>query len=79
MRIVSLYSVGLVERMIAGDIVHNIRVVDRRSTVLMRHRQWGILEKVVLEFMYHWIKGRQITKSLLSRWTVRFMIKLFLF
>lgn len=47
----SLYNVGLAAKIIAGEIVHNIRVVDRKSTVLRRHKQWETLDKVFLRFM----------------------------
>jgi len=32
-----LYSVGIVAKFIVGEIVHNIRVVDQRYTVLNKH------------------------------------------
>jgi len=48
------YSIGLVGKIIVGDIVHNIRMVDRRSTVLRKRRWWGgMLDKVFLLFMQH--------------------------
>ena len=34
----NLCGVGLVEEIIIGDIVHNIRVVECRSTVIRRHK-----------------------------------------
>jgi len=34
----SIYSVGLVARIIAGKISYNIRVADHRFTVLRRHK-----------------------------------------
>jgi len=50
-QVVILCSVGLVEESIVGDIFHNIRVVDHRSMVCMRHRQWEMLDRVLLRFM----------------------------
>eukprot|EP00253_Pinus_taeda_P034505 PITA_34505 len=64
----SLYNVGHMERIIVGEIVHNIRVAYRKSIVLKRCKQWGMLDRVFLRFMQHWIIGRWITKHLLSRW-----------
>lgn len=34
----SLYSVGLVERIIIGEIVHRMRVEDHRFIMLRRHK-----------------------------------------
>lgn len=39
-------SFGLVEESIAKEIVHSIRVIDRRSIVQRKRRQWGMLDKV---------------------------------
>ena len=39
----SLYSFGLRARIIVGEISHNIRVVDRRSTMPRWHKQWKML------------------------------------
>lgn len=75
----SLCSVGLVARIITGDIFHKIKVVNLKFIVLKRHRQLGILGKIFLQFMQHWIIGRLIIKHLLSRWKVGFFIKLFIF
>ena len=72
-------SVGLVEESITGEVFHNMRVVDFMSIVRRRHKQWGMLEKVFLEFMQHQITRRKIARHLLSRWMVIFVIKLFLF
>lgn len=66
---VGLYNVGLMARIIAGEII----------IVLKRHRQWGIFDRIFLVFMQHWIIGRLIIRHILSRWKISFVIKLFLF
>jgi len=75
----SLYSVGPMENIIAEDIIHNIKMADRRFTMLMMHRQWGMLGRIFHGFMQCWIIGRCSTSHLLLRWNVSFVINLFLF
>jgi len=48
MNVGSFYNVGLVVKIIAGEIVHNIKVVDSRSTMFRRHKQWEMLGRVFL-------------------------------
>eukprot|EP00253_Pinus_taeda_P027918 PITA_27918 len=67
----SLCSVGLVEESIIGEIIHNIRVVDRKYIVLRRHKQWEMLGRVFLGSTQCWITDKQITRHLLSRWMVQ--------
>jgi len=43
----SPYNVRLVEERIARDILHNIRVVDRISTMHRRHIWWGMLDIIL--------------------------------
>lgn len=51
MLVESLYSVGLVAKIIKGEIFPIIRVVYHRSTVLKTHRQWEMLGRVFLGSM----------------------------
>jgi len=73
------YSVGLVAIIITREIIHIIRVVDYRFTLLRRHRQLAMLDKLFLGLMRHWIIGRLIIRNLLSIWKVSFVIKFFIF
>jgi len=50
-KIEHLCGVRLVEERIIGDIVHNIRVVYLRSTVLRRHKKWKMFDIVFLGSM----------------------------
>ena len=75
----SLYNFGLVAKIIVGEIVHRIKVVYLRYTV---HRRNKLLETLVRVFhvsMQHWITNRWRIRHLSLRWTVSFVIKLFLF
>jgi len=68
-----------VERIIKGDIVHKIRVVDRRYTVRRRHILLGMLVRLFHVFMQHWITNKHIISHLSLRWMVTFVIRLFIF
>ena len=70
---------GYVARIISIWIARHIRVVGLKSAVIMGCRQLGMLDRAFLRSMQHWITGRRITRQLLLRWKVRYMIKLFLF
>ena len=78
-RVKDSYSVGYVARSISIRIVPRIRVVSLISIVHKKHRQLGMLDKELHRSMQHWIIGRHITRHLLSRWAVSFVIKLFIF
>lgn len=60
----SPYGVGLVEEIIAGGIVHNSRVADLRYIVHKMHMLLGMLVKVFLVCMQHWITNMKTTKHL---------------
>jgi len=47
----SLCNVGLAARIITGEIFNCIRVAYLGYTVLKRHKQLGMLERVFLRFM----------------------------
>jgi len=47
----SLCNVGHVARIITGEIFNCIRVAYLGYTVLKRHKQLGMLERVFLRFM----------------------------
>jgi len=72
-------GVGFVEKIIPGETAHNSRVVGLRYTVHRRHRVLEMLVRVYHVFMQHWIKNRQSIRHLLLKWTISFLIKLFLF
>ena len=72
MKVERLFSVGLVQESIIGEIVHNIRVVYHISTMLRRHRQWEMLGRVFLGSIQRWITSRQIIMHLSLRWMVSF-------
>jgi len=78
-RIRSPCSVGLVEDIIARETVHNTKVVGLRYTVHRRHRLLEMLVRVFHVSMQHWITNRKSTMHLSLKWTVTFVIKLFLF
>ena len=78
-RIRSLCGVGIVEGIIAREIVHNIRVVGLRYIVCRRHKMLGMLVKAFLVSMQHWTTNRQTIRHLSLTWTVSFVSKLFLF
>ena len=71
-------SVGHVVRNTLGDIVHRIRVVGLRYIVYRRHRLLGMWGRVFLVFMQLWSTNRHSTRHLSLRWTISFVIKLFL-
>lgn len=72
-------SVGVVEEIIVGQIVHRIKVVDYISKLLRGHRHQSMLNRVSLKFMQCEVIEKQTTRHLLSRWMVRYLIKLFIF
>ena len=78
-KIRSMCGVGLVEEIIAGDIVHNIKLVGLIYIVHNTHKLLWMLLRGFLVFMQHWVTNRQTIKHLSLRWMVRFVIKLFLF
>lgn len=49
----NLYSVGIVEERIVGDIVNNIRLVCLKSTAHKKRRQWGMLDISFHKYMKH--------------------------
>jgi len=53
----NLYSIGLVARIIARDIVHNIRVLDRIYNS-QKAQTMGMLDIVFFVFMQRWITSR---------------------
>lgn len=52
------YSVRIVAKIIVKEIFHNIRVVECIFTVPRRCRWLGMLERMFLGSMQHWITGR---------------------
>ena len=72
-------GVGLVEGIIAGEIVHNIRAVDLRYIMHRTHKMLGMLVKVFLVFMQHWVIDKKTIRDISLIWTITFVIKLFLF
>jgi len=72
-------SVGHVVRGILRGFVHGIRVVCLIFLMHRKHEQLEMLGRAFHGFMQRWITSRQITRQLLSRWTVSFVIKLFPF
>ena len=73
------WSVGHVARNTLREFVYKIRMV---GLIYIVHRRRGLLGMLVIVFfvsIQQWATNRQNTKNLSLRWTVRFMIKLFLF
>ena len=73
------WSVGHVVRNTSGEIVYNIRVEGLGYIVHRRHRLWGMLTRVFHVSMQQWKTSKKNIWNLSLRWTVRFVIKLFLF
>ena len=67
------------EKIITGNIVYRIKVLGLRYIVLRRHIQWEMLGTTFLVSMQHWITYRQTIKHISLRWTISFVIKLFIF
>jgi len=63
-------GVGYVERSILRDIVHSIRVVGHRSIMHRRRKLLGMLGRVFLVSMQHWITSKWITNQFLLRCTI---------
>lgn len=66
-------------RIIAGEIFHRIKVVGLRYIMHKTHTLLGMLVREFLVFMKHWITNMQTIRHLSLRWTVSFVIKLFIF
>ena len=66
-------------RIIVGEIACRIRLVSLRYIVHRTHRLLGMLVRLFLVFMKHWITNKQTIMDLTLRWMVSFVIKLFLF
>ena len=73
------WSVGHVVRNTFGDIVCNIMVEGLRYTINRRCGLLGMLARVFHVSIQQWKMGKQNTKHLSLRWTVRSVVKLFLF
>jgi len=78
-RIRSSCGVGLVQEIITGETIHNIIVVGIIYTVHRRHKLLEMLVKVFHISMQNWITNRQSIMHLPLKWTVSFVIKLFIF
>lgn len=72
-------SVGHVVRSTLRDIFHGIRVVGLRYIAQRRHTLLGTLVRVFHISMRHWTTIRKNTRNLSLRWTIIFVIRLFLF
>ena len=68
-----------VANIIIRRIVQCTREVCLKSIVLKRCRKLGMFIIVFLRLMHMWTIGRWITRDLSMRWTIRFLIKLFIF